>query len=277
MERPKNPIKVVSPDHTDYFRPDTGGGSRKIFGDITPATLAALASTLTPLAAQAAAASIPIVAKVRLRPEALAKSHRPIGLFANTCPVIGGLELGTLLVSADLRGIQRLAAKISHAETKTALADVSTIQSISGYSVDDALRPWARDQLADLVAAARGVFKCRLFRHGEKTSPDYVRPVFLQILQAAGHDIADRVRPLSRHTPDVLVVRGVTLELAERLARFVGLQSLHPLDRFGCVLQAGVRPARRTRRGIAPSVTRWPCPSCAGLECELKGMAPLPA
>src|SRR5438093_31587 len=111
-------IKVVDPSDGDYQRRPGGGGDREPFVPVTDELRAALAGQVDGVAAQVAAQVAPVrvvpsVARVILRPEAVAKSHRPHTIFNDdTCPIIGGSRLGELHVTADPTGLSRVSALI---------------------------------------------------------------------------------------------------------------------------------------------------------------------
>lgn len=80
---------------------------------------------------------IPAVLKVRLLESALAKSHRPDNVLkGNTCPIIGTLDFGVLLVSANKKGINSLKSRIQ-STAKTVQPDIAAIEEISVFTNKD--------------------------------------------------------------------------------------------------------------------------------------------
>ena len=87
-----------------------------------------------------ASPSLPGVSRVILEPKALAKSHRPTALFNEaSCPVIGVGDLGELFIRASHSGLQNLSHQLQHLSTKVGVANISTINRITPYTVEDAL------------------------------------------------------------------------------------------------------------------------------------------
>ena len=139
MAEQRLPIKIVHARNEDFQRPETGGGPRKIFDE---ESLPQLRQRLRGEIAHVEAAfatifqrspNVPAVARVQLKEEAIAKSHRPAGLLTATTPVIGVENFGELLVSVEPRGLRSLAEHVSNDDTKVRRADISTIQSIRPY------------------------------------------------------------------------------------------------------------------------------------------------
>lgn len=123
-----SPIQVVlNPENYQEARETAGGGGRKDFFAHRDAEFRAhrssllsqidnIASTLT-----AQASGDVGYAKVVLRREALAKSHRPVAsLFRpDRTPVVGGGDLGVMLVEVRSNSLAQVAAEIAKAETHT--------------------------------------------------------------------------------------------------------------------------------------------------------------
>lgn len=125
-----SPIQIVLiPENYEEARDAGGGGGRKDFfahrnAEFVvhrKALLGQLATISDGLSAQSQG-DIGYV-KVILRREAWAKSHRPIAsLFReNRTPVVGGGDLGVMIVEARPSRLREVAAEIARAETHTAM------------------------------------------------------------------------------------------------------------------------------------------------------------
>src|SRR5947209_4384618 len=109
------PALIVSPHGEDYWRQVSGGGKPHIFGNIEKSQEMLLRSCDTIKADLNKTGQQKIgIARLKLRDEALAKSHRPIESFTEeTCPVIGDFEEpGELLVLVSETGLDRLSKKL---------------------------------------------------------------------------------------------------------------------------------------------------------------------
>lgn len=84
-------------------------------------------------------------AKVKMRPKAIAKSHRPTKLLSNKkrSEIIGGTNIGEMLVEMHPGAIEKIGVLIENAEniskdkTSRTRSEVGAIQSISPYSKED--------------------------------------------------------------------------------------------------------------------------------------------
>lgn len=134
------PLKVVPPMESDYYHPDSGGGGDKIFSEPTREFRDSLIEQLVTIQQHFADTfkehpSLPAVARVRLRPDAAAKSHRPTRIFSeDSCPIIGSEGLGSLLVSVTPRGLDTLAHRIERDKTIKGRANLSTLLSLLPFT-----------------------------------------------------------------------------------------------------------------------------------------------
>ncbi len=84
---------------------------------------------------------IPSVIKASLHSDALAKSHRPKGIFnEKTCPVIGVDSLGELLLRTTKEGLVNLKVQIEEPSSKKQKANITTIADIKNLDLDDKLK-----------------------------------------------------------------------------------------------------------------------------------------
>jgi serine protease AprX len=129
----KLPLKVVPTLDRDFYHPDAGGGPKKVFTKVTREFRQNLSSQVIGIRDHFSEAfkefpKVPAVARVRVREDAIAKSHRPTDVFsAATCPIIGAEGLGDLLLSVTQSGLEQLAKKIELNTTKLAIANLSTL------------------------------------------------------------------------------------------------------------------------------------------------------
>ena len=161
------------------------------------------------------------IARVVLKDEALAKSHRPSKLFDDAqCPIVGVSSFGELLVSVRPATLDDLEESIRTEATKEGIANISTIKTIEPFQIEPG-------QLAvlkkDLATARNKAVKIRLFRHHDPKTDNAVQAAFLAELERL------RIEPTSLNYASSVVVyklEGVHPDHIAALANFVGTQSL---------------------------------------------------
>ncbi|MEW6776700.1 MAG: S8 family peptidase [Bdellovibrionota bacterium] len=127
------PIKVILPNQGKE-RPISGGGAKKLFRPVNTEYRKSLSRQVaaireSTMSAMQRAGSAP--ARVKLLPNASAKSHRPDHLFSDdTCPIIGAGALGELFIKATPRGLNKLANQIERNNSKQIKSELSVVDSI---------------------------------------------------------------------------------------------------------------------------------------------------
>lgn len=224
------PIKVVVPRPDDYKAPPPARGSTKVFGTVDTALRQKLANEVRAVETHfdrsfKTSKGVPAVAKVVLKPEAVAKSHRPSDLFDNdTCPIIGGNRLGELYVSVEPQGLDRLAKRIESNESKHVIANLSTLQTIDPYSVTDVLGGESLIELQKHLEAKKDPLRVRLFRHLSTQLNDRLDTYFEAVARQQGVqdleilDYADGLK--------VYRLRNAPPKALNALIKVVGVQSL---------------------------------------------------
>lgn len=241
------PIKVVLPHDEDMRRPPAGGGPKKPFAElfnydecreVILNNLKEVERLFEPVFTKT---NLPAVARVTLREEAIAKSHRPDALLrTNTCPIIGGENFGQLLVSVKPRNLQRLAQTVRTGTGDNIKNDVAKIVSIEPYSARDALGEWSPDSLAKFLHQHEMQhLKLRLFNH---RNPEMNQLILEALRELAAHDNIAPPEAL-RYAPSLRMFRVVVPhvpDLVAELASFVGTQSLDVFEQFTVSTQATV-------------------------------------
>lgn len=171
MSKEDNPLLVVEVrelDHKDTSRPMPI--QHKVFeGGDSAARRAELAGEIDSVVGYFSQSfqsnpNISAVVKVTLKEEAIAKSHRPSTLFSRTsCPIIGALGYGELLVSADKQGLETLKDRIENEEKEKIRANISSIERIEPYTSEHRAEKISPDQFEQVVRQNK--LKIRLFDH----------------------------------------------------------------------------------------------------------------
>ena len=110
------PIKIINISDKDYKKPRKLGGPKKKFcnDNEIPELRKKLVNDLEKVNSYFSQSfsmwpDQPAVAKLNLKDKAIAKSHRPSTLFnEDTCPIIGDIDFGKLLISITKNGLTKL-------------------------------------------------------------------------------------------------------------------------------------------------------------------------
>ena len=134
IRRDRLPIKMVMPNQYTERLVDNKRGKPKPFVDVNEEYRSRLRTevrAVRQLVATQARQTGSAPARVKLRPKAAAKSHRPDSLFSDTsCPIIGAGKLGEVFVKASTSGLDRLAHNIQTNESKQIVKELSAVELI---------------------------------------------------------------------------------------------------------------------------------------------------
>src|ERR1700721_3322869 len=127
-------IKVIMRKQYTLTKVPGGGAPPKPFRPVDQKYRASLSSqvsairtAIVPQIRTAGAAPV----RVKLLPQAAAKSHRPEHLFsAQSCPIVGGGSLGELFVKATPEGLDRLTEIIEKSGSDLMTKELSCIETI---------------------------------------------------------------------------------------------------------------------------------------------------
>ena len=251
------PIKVVLPRDIDYRKPSPSGGGPTVFGEVTAEVRGALASNLQNVNSHFASTfrrfpEVPAVAKVILKPEAVAKSHRPTDLFnETTCPIIGANSLGELYISVRPERVDLVTRRLEGLGKKTE-ANISTVAQIQPFTVDDVLRSQSIETIVS-EEQNRSALRFRLFRHGSPRDDSAIEAAFLRMVRE--YKISEVERIDYARSLCIYRLQNVPEEVVGSLAGFVGIQSLSLFPAYSTV-----ETMSRTLGPISPSAFPPPEP-----------------
>ena len=249
------PIKVVLPNPDRHVRIQPGGSDRKVFGTVDAGIRNGLAREITIVAnslavspQDRASAELPSVAKVRLKPEALAKSHRPTRLLTQeTCPVIGVGAFNELYVRATTRGLRRLREAILSDRSVEGVANISTIDGIQPVSVEDKLAGIAGPE-GELRLERAEKIKIILFDHHDPAIDRAIEQDFVEYAVSAGFDTPVELD----YAPGLKVwVLNPRNHSVSRLLQHRGVRSAGVVPRFFPLLRASSPISATPRTGLS--------------------------
>jgi len=152
MSKNNLPIKLVLQKTTDVIK-NSGGGETKFFGEVTPQLKDEIAGKFEFLLSFyedvfTESENIPAIGKITVKPEAIAKSHKPSDLCRN-CPIIGSEDLNEIYIKVSRKAVQETIALVKNPPSQkfkanmTAIADIQPIKPEEKISF--ALRSIAQD------------------------------------------------------------------------------------------------------------------------------------
>lgn len=244
-------LKRVTLTESDYFRPPPGGSPPKVFGTVTPKVRQQVAKQVQQVAAHfkkalAAVPSAAAVAKVVIKDEALAKTHRPSSLFEGAgCPIVGVGGFGELLVSVRSSTLPTLERAILTQSSKQAIANISTIESVEPFAVPEPVL----DELALAVERHEvETLKLRLFRHHQQN----VDGALQGAMKAQLRELGIRVEELEyARGLAILRLHKVRANQVRTLGRFVGTQSLGSFPSYH-VVRPAAQPVGKLNGALLP-------------------------
>lgn len=235
--RSENPFFHVAFSPGDVFGVETTGGGPREFFDVDDAYRARLNQTV--LAASELVASnasrypgIPTVLAVRLRPEAIAKSHRPMALAAAAdMSVIGHAEIHEMLVEATPREVRLLTEVISTRNTKAIRANLSAISDVAAWTMQAKLPGLLREAspaMARSCLRETGRIWIKLFKYRDAEVQATAVAALDAVLNAG--EARGIVLPQLKGPPIYVVEAGAALSDAtlEAVIAFPGVRSVQP-------------------------------------------------
>lgn len=236
MDKHNNPIKVVRIDGKDYKAINYSGfGEPQVFGDGATeelrTRLAAETHSVLEYFSQDFAKwpGVPAIAKVSLRPEALAKSHRPQNLFSSTsCPIVGTLDFGEILISVTEKGLSSLQKRLKNSFAVKVSANISAVEKIEAYKPKDRICGYHVADLSEAIANGDRL-KLQLFDYNDSQKNIQSYEALKEF--ARENEISlEHLQYGSRH--DLIAAESHDANAATKLTAFIGLRSVTPIPKF---------------------------------------------
>ncbi|MEG0835756.1 MAG: hypothetical protein RR413_09970, partial [Christensenellaceae bacterium] len=155
MSKKNLPIKIVLQKATDTQK-NQGGGSTKFFGEVTQELQNELAEKFENILefyedVFKKNEMVPAVGKITVKPEAIAKSHKPNDLCRN-CQIIGGEDLDEIYIKVTRKSIADTVALIQNPPSEKVKANLTAITDIQPITATEKIS----DELK--VISAQGNF-----------------------------------------------------------------------------------------------------------------------
>lgn len=134
------PIKIVLQKTEDIFS-NHGGGETKFFGEVTTTLQEEIACKFESLLEFYGDVfeeneNVPAIGKLIVKPEAIAKSHKPNDLCRN-CPIIGTEDLNEIYIKVKKKSIQDTVALVKNPPSNKFKANMTAVSDIQPIKADE--------------------------------------------------------------------------------------------------------------------------------------------
>lgn len=237
MNKKDYPIQVVEVRDGDHRPPlDVGRNDAKFFCDLTDDIRKAIGEQIDAALSKFDTQmqrwpNLPAVLKVTLKEEALAKSHRPTALFTQgTCPIIGTLGFGEILVGGKRENIQKLKEVALTAKGKKRKANLTAIEKIEPYRLDLTISDASKAELK--AALQSGIpLKLHTFEYKRTSTNDEIENALRQLVAEYGANI--KRFNYGARCKGFLVEKDTHIDqVVNGISSFIGLQSVQPMPLY---------------------------------------------
>lgn len=258
----ENPIILVKPRPQDHQQRIIGGfGEPKEIVELTPQFRKQLSSRIKNISESFSQKfqeypDIPAVISLKLHPDAMAKSHRPMLLLERVGMLpIGTRRFGELLLPATQASLSYLSDVIDKNEAKAIRANISTISSIDVFNTEDVLLPNIRSGNFKVTIALlekwineKKPLVIERFTNTSDKIDNAIASEFYSLLEKLGIEIKHLKLRSSGGAKHIVNVNSI--EIALKIASFPGTRSLLTIDEF---LPIEARPQMFAAIGEAPA------------------------
>lgn len=184
------PIKLVLQKTSD-IQNNQGGGKTKFFCDVTPELQENISSKFKDILTFYENVFqenelVPAVGKITVKPEAIAKSHKPNDL-CRCCPIIGNEDLDEIYIKVTKKTVQDTIALIKQPPSEKFRANMTAIQDIQPVTASEKIS----ENLSQIseeghFESIRGKIKIKLFDFDDEFDNAQIQDYVLRKLAAMG-------------------------------------------------------------------------------------------
>lgn len=140
MKEKNLPIKLIMQKNED-IKKNLGGGDPHFFGDVTNALQTSVEGMLVGVLDYYSKvfeenALVPAVGKITVKPEAIAKSHKPND-FCRNFPIIGSEDMGEILIKVNSSSIRETVKLVKNPPSEKFKANLTAIDNITPVTGND--------------------------------------------------------------------------------------------------------------------------------------------
>lgn len=144
MSKKNLPIKVILQKNEDIFV-NNAGGKIKFFCDVTPQLQNEISTKFQSLLdfyddVFTENENVPAIGKITVKPEAIAKSHKPADLCRN-CPIVGTEDLNEIYIKIKKKTIEETVKLIQTPPSQKFKANMTAIADIQPIKGKDKISP----------------------------------------------------------------------------------------------------------------------------------------
>jgi len=235
LNRERLPIKLVMPKQGTEKKVPAGGGPSEpfrvvdsSFRDSLSRQITGIEGALAPQIAKLGAAPI----RVKLIPQACAKSHRPKNLFSDdSCPVIGAGRLGELFLEATTEGLRNLKEKIETNDKEYMIKEISCLESMEVVTPTFRCNGLSAKELLQRSVRKREGFilKAKLF---SLSSSELQERNITDFLEACSKNKIKVNRNGYSNNSNVFVLECKSTDEIEAISKVIGVRSLKGMPSF---------------------------------------------
>jgi len=228
-DRQRLPIKLIMPKQGAERRVPGGNGPPKPFRTVDGQyrqrltnQVEAIEQAVLPLMKKTKTAPL----RVKVIPQAAAKSHRPLRLFAkDTCPIVGVGKIDELFVKATAEGLAKLKLLISNSDGDKMVKELSTIESIEPVTPASRRRGREADEILRHCPRTKNGFlaRAKLFDYGQDDDQPALVEDFVEACGRLGLRLDRRGYAESSFT---FGVECRTVQDIEALSKVIGVRSI---------------------------------------------------
>lgn len=224
------PIKMILQNASDSIRNTGGGGDPKLFGDVTPQLKESIIIKFKEVLNYYEDLfneneDLPGVGKVTVKPEAIAKSHKPVDL-CRYCPIVGSEDLDEIYIKVTKKGIHETIKLIESSSSKRLDANLTAILNIEPVSADFKISS-SLHELADKeeFQQIKNKIKIKLFDFNNEFDNAQIRSHFNKQLETIG--LNEKYEILSFNTDlELIKLQVASYEDVLAIANINGVKSV---------------------------------------------------
>ena len=195
MNKKNLPVKIILQRNGDLKR-NKGGGNKKLFGEVNQQLQAEVIEKLEKVKEYyddifAESASIPAVAKMKVKKEAIAKSHKP-DRFCKNMPIIGSEELDEIYFKVTRDGIDRTIEEVSKLPADEFKANLTVIEDIVPCYAEEKISDSLKHITSTEFRSISSKIRVKLFKFDTEYDNQIIKAYVMRKLTELG--VADNVK-----------------------------------------------------------------------------------